>query len=202
MATEKNQTLAVKWRISLAVKPSTHWDLQLLGKSCGQETGRKPVTALEDILKLSFTFPIMLFSFAAKWLGCRRAGEFNVWGQFSTGGFLHMWSTSRDLVFSETYGQNANLIPYYTIYWSENCIHLQRPNGLFVFFFPPVLNGHLQRTHSNESKNNLSSKTESIESPVIDVSSSSGRVFVHEVVSYSRKWLFVNPGSQLLEQMG
>lgn len=114
MATEKNQTLAVKWRISLAVKPSTHWDLQLLGKSCGQATGRKPVTALEDILKLSFTFPIMLFSFAAKWLGCRRAGEFNVWGQFSTGGFLHMWSTSRDLVFSETYGQNANLIPYYT----------------------------------------------------------------------------------------
>lgn len=70
-----------------------------------------------------------------------------------------------------------------------------------LYSFPPVLNGHLQRTHSNESKNNLSSKTESIESPVIDVSSSSERVFVHEVVSYSRKWLFVNPGSQLLEQM-
>lgn len=201
MATEKNQTLAVKWRISLAVKPSTHWDLQLSGKSCGQETGRKPVTALEEILKLSFTFPIMLFSFAAKWLGCRRAGEFNVWGQFSTGGFLHMWSTcgtwfSRKLT--------AKTLTWYhtTPFTDRKIAYISNGPTACLYSFPPVLNGHLQRTHSNESKNNLSSKTESIESLVIDVSSSSERVFVHEVVSYSRKWLFVNPGSQLLKQMG
>lgn len=60
------------------------------------------------------------------WVQCLRA----IFYRWFPSHVEHMW----DLVFSETYGQNANLIPYYTIYWSENCIHLQRPNGLLVFF--------------------------------------------------------------------